>query len=141
MALIITALFLGVTPASANETVVYYYMVAFDVAGNMNSMNVRQRYNVLQPQNSFLNFNIRVIDIDTKSLTATVEIKAQGSLPAYGEHKWIFILIYNGRNDNAISDILDLQVNASDNNERFWYQNTGTQLVFHLIGKSKSIPL
>jgi hypothetical protein len=134
MTLTINGDYVATIPSSPNGTRVYYYVGAYDNAGNLVEDNHRYPYYVFDSTNDNLQININVKHIYTNNLTAVVEVSVMGTLMSTTNEPLVIWLDYSRLTP---SQNFILLINATEN--RFFYQNE-TEYTIYLDGDPSDYP-
>ena len=94
----------GVIPSQENNTIVWYYVEAFDIANNKRASNYN-RYNVRHNTRSYLEIDIRISEIDIKNLSAMLTVNFYAQLPSRYEHEFLRVQAINTESDSEFFKI------------------------------------
>ena len=111
-------------PPQQNNTIVWYYIEANDVAGNKRTSDY-SGYEVFLSTRSWLSVIVQIAEIDTKDLSATLNVFFSARLPSPFEQGFLVMHAYNARRNQSYANFDIFEVNLSPT-ERFWYQSTTT---------------
>lgn len=120
-----------------NNTLVWYYIEAHDFAGNSIQSDYKN-HKALYSDRSYLDIVVQIDEINTKDLSATLNIVFSAHLPKLHEQQFIELNAYNARLDNTTANTGFFRINLSTT-KRFFYEDSATWEV-DLLGTPNNYP-
>ena len=127
----------GTIPPQENDTLVWYYIEARDLVGNVRTSG-HGIYEVYLSTRSYLNVIVQIAEIDTKDLSTTLNVFFYARLPSQFEQECFWVHAYNARRNGSMANFDIFGINLSTT-ERFWYQGTRSWKV-KLLGNPNCFP-
>ena len=127
----------GKIPPQQNNTIVWYYIDAFDSVGNKR-VSGHGSYEVFLSTRSWLSVIVQIAKIDAKDLSATLNVFFFARLPSRFEQEFFVVNAYNARRDGSMANFDIFKINSSTA-ERFYYQDSLTWKV-RLLGNPNCFP-
>lgn len=128
----------GEIPPQQNNTIVWYYIETSDGVGNERTSDYGS-YDVFLSTRSWLSVIVHIAEIDTKDLSATLDVFFNARLPSPFEQEFFYVHAHNARRKDTAADFDIFRVNMSKTPDRFMYQGEMTWKVT-LLGNPNYFP-